>query len=69
MKQLKTFTNMIELLEEGKVQVRIDRTREESEELLESLISSGEWKIINIDQAPNIHNLPTDFNFQNSLET
>jgi hypothetical protein len=68
MKTLKVFNNIAEIIDNNIVECRLSRQDEKSEELVQEMISSGEYNVININQSPDLANVPENFDWTQSLE-
>jgi ABC-type branched-subunit amino acid transport system substrate-binding protein len=69
MKTLKVFNNMAEIINNNIVECRLNRQDEKSEVLVQEMIASGEYNVININQSPDINNVPENFDWTQSLES
>jgi hypothetical protein len=69
MKTLKVFNNIAEIIENNIVECRLSRQDEKSEELVQEMISSEQYNVINVDQSPDLANVPENFDWTQSLES
>jgi hypothetical protein len=69
MKTLKVFINFAEIIDENnKVTHRITKQNQEGLDLINALIESNEYNVINVNQEHDIYNLPEGFDPTNTLE-
>jgi hypothetical protein len=69
MKTLKVFNNMAEIINNNIVECRLNRQDEKSEVLVQEMIASGEYNVININQSPDLASVPENFDWTQSLES
>jgi len=68
MKQAKVFNNIIEIIENNKVILRLNKDDPLIQDYIDNILNSPEYEVINIDETIDFSLVPEDFDYTNSFE-
>jgi len=69
MKHAKVFNNIIEIIENGKVTLRLNKDDPMIQDFINNILNSAEYKKTQINKTIDFTTIPEDFDYTNSMES
>lgn len=69
MKHIKVFNNIIEIIENGKVTLRLNKDDPMIQDFINNILNSDEYEKTQINKTIDFTTIPEDFDYTNSMES
>lgn len=69
MKHAKVFNNFIEIIENGKVTLRLNKDDPMIQDFINNILNSDEYEKTQINKTIDFTTIPEDFDYTNSMES
>lgn len=69
MKHTKVFNNIIEIIENGKVTLRLNKDDPMIQDFINNILNSDEYEKTQINKTIDFTTIPEDFDYTNSMES
>jgi len=69
MKHAKVFNNIIEIIENGKVALRLNKDDPMIQDFINNILNSDEYEKTQINKTIDFTTIPEDFDYTNSMES
>jgi hypothetical protein len=69
MKHAKVFNNIIEIIENGKVTLRLNKDDPMIQDFINNILNSDEYEKTQINKTIDFTTIPEDFDYTNSMES